>query len=73
MDTELLQKLKQLGFKEDGKFIGYEENGDYFAYNTETKDFSIIGTSNRSLEYYIKKFDLEPYVEMETYNKKENN
>lgn len=35
MDTELLQKLKQLGFKEDGKFLGYEEWSDYFAYNTE--------------------------------------
>ena len=59
MDTELLQKLKQLGFKEDGKFLGYEEGSDYFAYNTETKDFSLVGNGNRTIEYYMQKFNIE--------------
>lgn len=69
---EVVKSLKQLGFKEDEKFIGYEENGDYFAYNKETKDFSIVGSSSRTLEYYIKKFDLEPYMKIESFSEKEN-
>ena len=59
MDTELLQKLKHLGSKEDGKFLGYEEGSDYFAYNTETKDFSLVGNGNKTIEYYMQKFNIK--------------
>ena len=59
MDEKMIEKKKKKGFKEDGKFLGYEEGSDYFTYNTETKDFSLVGNGNRTIEYYMQKFNIE--------------
>lgn len=58
MNEKMIEYLKEKGFKEDGKFLGYEEGSDYFAYNTETKDFSLVGNGNKTIEYYMQKFNI---------------
>ena len=58
MNEKMIEYLKEKGFKEDGKFLGYEEGSDYFAYNTETKDFSLVGNGNKTIEKKKKKFNI---------------
>lgn len=62
INDEIVSLLKEKGFKEDGKFLILENDEDCFAYNTNTRTFSLTGNSGKSIDDYIKEFELDSFV-----------
>ena len=62
INNQIVSFLKEKGFKEEGKFLIFENDEDCFAYNTNTRTFSLTGTSGKSIDVYIKEFELVSFV-----------
>ena len=61
-NDKIVSFLKEKGFKEDGKFLIFENDKDCFAYNSNIKTFSLTGISGKSIDDYIKEFELDSFV-----------
>lgn len=62
INDKIVSLLKEKGFKEEGKFLIFENDEDCFAYNTNTRTFSLTGTSGKSIDDCIKEFELDFFV-----------
>lgn len=60
---EVINLLKENGFKEDNQFLVYEDKEDYFALNLKDYSISYTGNSGLTIEDYINKFNLKEYLE----------
>lgn len=68
INDKIVSLLKEKGFKEEGKFLIFENDEDCFAYNNNTRTFSLIGTSGKSIDDYIKEFELDSFVKGDSTN-----
>lgn len=59
---EVINLLKENGFKEDNYFLVYEDKEDYFALNLKDYSISYTGNSGLTIEDYINKFNLKEYL-----------
>lgn len=59
---EVINLLKENGFKEDNQFLVYEDKEDYFALNLKDYSISYTGNSGLTIEDYINKFNLKEYL-----------
>ena len=61
--NEVYKILKEKGFKEDERIFYVEENEDCFALNKENNTFNFVGNSSRNIDYYIKYFELQEFID----------